>query len=81
MATSPYPNTTRSAVGAVSVRSVERALKILQAYSSDELELSLSDLGRRLELSLNTRHLTVSVLPATSLLENSCKSLVSLGLT
>ena len=34
----------------VTVRSVDRALRILQAFSSDEQEMSLSDLGRRFEL-------------------------------
>ncbi|OGO68445.1 MAG: hypothetical protein A2Z37_13430 [Chloroflexi bacterium RBG_19FT_COMBO_62_14] len=70
MATSTYPNSKRTAVGAVGVRSVERALKILQAYSSDELELSLSDLGRRLELSPSTTHRLLSTLQRQGFIEH-----------
>jgi DNA-binding IclR family transcriptional regulator len=54
MTTPPILSASRKAVGEVTVRSVDRALRILQAFTSDEQELSLSDLGRRLELSPST---------------------------
>lgn len=52
-----------------SVRSVERSLRILQAFSSDEVELNLSDLGRRLNLSPSTTHRLLTTLQRQGFIE------------
>lgn len=65
-----------------SVRSVERSLRILQTFSSDEVELSLSDLGRRLNLSPSTIHRLLTTLQRQGFIEqDESKGKYRLGLT
>ena len=66
----------------VTVRSVDRALRILQAFSSDEQEMSLSDLGRRLELSPSTMYRLLGALQRQGFVEqNETGGKYRLGLT
>lgn len=53
------------------VRSIERALKILQAFTSEEPELTLSELGRRLDLSLSTMHRLLATLQVHGFVEQN----------
>lgn len=63
------------------VRSVERALRILQAFSSEEAETSLSDLGRQLNLSPSTTHRLLSTLQSQGFIEqNEANEKYRLGL-
>jgi len=54
----------RNTNGAAKVRSVERALRIMLAFSPEEPELSLSEVSRRLKLSVSTTHRLLRTLQA-----------------
>jgi DNA-binding IclR family transcriptional regulator len=69
-------------MGEPTVRSVDRALRILQAFSAEEQELGLSDLGRRLELSPSTMYRLLSALQRQGFVEqDEASSKYRLGLT
>ena len=67
-------------MSANTVRSIERALKILLSFREDEPELTLSQLGRRVNLSPATMHRLIGTLQAHGfLIQNEDKGTYKLG--